>query len=79
MGGLLGSTPSMPEIKMPPPPPPPAPMEQPEVVEALLDAGAPSENKSKKEPTGKRYRARNKGMGKGGGSKKYKGGGLNAV
>ena len=46
MGGLLGSTPKMPEIKMPPPPPPPAPMDQPEVVEAQLDAGAPSENKS---------------------------------
>ena len=75
----MGGSPTMPEIKMPPPPPPPAPMDQPQVVEAELEAGTPQESKSSEKPKGGRYRKKHRGAGKSGGHKKYKGGGLSRV
>ena len=77
MGGLLAPSPAMPEIKMPPPPPPPAPMDTPEIAEAELDSPGPQaqENTGSK----RKYRKMNKGSGKSGGSKSYKGGGLSGL
>ena len=77
MGGLLNPSPSMPDIKMPPPPPPPAPMDKPEMAEAELEM-ATGDNPVK-ENTKRKYRKMNRGSGKSGGSKSYKGGGLSGL
>jgi hypothetical protein len=79
MGGLLNPSPAMPDIKMPPPPPPPAPMDKPEMAEAELEM-ATGDNPVKENTGSKRkYRVRNKGTGKKGGHRKYKGGGLSGL
>ena len=67
----------MPEIKMPPPPPPPAPMDAPDIAEAELEMVSAGQDRPGGKTGSKRYRKMNKGKGKSGGTKSYKGGGLN--
>ena len=74
----MGSSPTMPQIKMPPPPPPPAPMDTPEIAEAELEIVKNYQAQQERSTGSKRkYRktTRKGGTGKSG---KYKGGGLNA-
>jgi len=79
MGNLLSSPPSMPKMQMPPPPPPPAVMDTPIHEEGNLELGEGAAEKETPTKGNKRYRAKNRGMGKSGGHKSYKGGGLSGV
>jgi len=75
----MGSSATMPTVKMPPPPPPPAPMDTPEIAEAELDIENEERAGIREKATGSKrsYRKRTSKGGTGR-SSKYKGGGLNA-
>jgi len=78
MGGILGPTPSMPDVKMPPPPPPPAPMDAPDIAEPELEMAKPDTSQEAATGSKRKYRK----VGKAGPMKahaKYKGGGLSGV
>lgn len=78
MGGILGPTPSMPDVKMPPPPPPPAPMDTPDIAEPELEMASPAASQEPSTGSKRKYRKTLQGKPSKGHSQ-YKGGGLSGV